>query len=122
MGHFIEAFQRYWDFRGRSTRSNYWYFQLFSFIITVALFIVDEKFTKIGSIDNFGILGLMYGVFILVPSTMLAIRRLHDIGKSGWWMLISLIPIVGWILYFIWTIRESQEDNIYGEQINKFDQ
>lgn len=122
MGHFIEAFQRYWDFRGRSTRSNYWYFQLFSFIITVALFIVDEKFTKIGSIDNFGILGLMYGVFILVPSTMLAIRRLHDIGKSGWWMLISLIPIFGWILYFIWTIRESGEDNIYGEQINKFDQ
>lgn len=62
-----------------------------------------------------GLLGLLYSIAILVPSIAVGVRRLHDTGRSGWWLLIGLIPIVGWIIAIMWLATDSQTGtNTYG--------
>lgn len=95
-------FVRFADFQGRSRRSEYWWSSL-----TIAL---------IGSIVS-GILGeysWIWSVLILVPSLSICIRRLHDIGKSGWWYLINFIPLIGQIIFIVWACKDSTEDNQWG--------
>ena len=89
-------FKNYVNFSGRSRRSEYWYAYLFLCILSFAVGLVAP--------DLSGILSLL----IWLPSLSLSFRRLHDIGKSGWWGLISLIPLAGPILLLIWTCRDSQ--------------
>lgn len=97
------AFQRYADFEGRSRRSEYWYFALFNALAAYALLFIG------GFINPFVGVGL-YGIYILgaiIPSLAVAVRRMHDVGKSGWLLLISLIPLVGAILLLIWFVTDS---------------
>ena len=91
MLYYIEAIRRYFDFKGRSSRSEYWYFALIHFIILGILTILPE-------LDNAStILYLVYYVVLLIPSFAVAVRRMHDVGKSGWYLL---IPIYNLILAF----------------------
>ncbi|MFT2009884.1 DUF805 domain-containing protein [Pontibacter sp. 13R65] len=100
---------KYAEFSGRSRRSEYWYFMLFNVIISMVLALVDM------AVGSFGILGGLYSLFIFIPSLALTVRRLHDTGRSGWWMLISLIPFIGWIVLLVFTVSDSQYgDNQYG--------
>ncbi len=95
-------FTRYADFKGRSRRSEYWWASL-----TIAI---------LGSIIT-AILGDFAGIWTLVtlvPSIAICVRRLHDVGKSGWWYLIGLVPLVGMILLIIWFCKDSTEDNQWG--------
>jgi uncharacterized membrane protein YhaH (DUF805 family) len=67
----------------------------------------------LGFLDVFG-LGILNSIFtlgIIIPSLAISVRRLHDVNRSGWWLLIGLIPVVGWIVLFVWAIRESDAGN-----------
>lgn len=107
---FQEAVQRaltvnYCNFSGRASLSEYWWFALFTFLVGMIIggvcgLIFSETLTNIIT----GIINLA----LLLPSLGLSVRRMHDIGRSGWWVLINLIPVIGWILFVWWATRPSQ--------------
>ena len=103
---FVEAvklfFTRYTDFKGRSRRSEYWWASLATTIISGVLSSVIPNFAWI------------WTLVILVPSVAICLRRLHDIGKSGWWYLINLIPVIGQIIFLIFMLKDSAADNQWG--------
>lgn len=102
------ALNKYCDFNGRASRSEYWWFTLFCFIVgAIAGFI--------GGILNINWLPFPCYLALLLPSLGLCVRRLHDIDKSGWWIPLQLIPVVGSIILIILFVKESQPlDNQYG--------
>jgi len=113
MQYYLNVLRNYATFSGRARRSEYWYFALFNVIFAVAAIMLDKAFgtnfsfeTAAGPIDAFyGYVYVLYILFIFLPSLAVLVRRLHDVGKSGWFVLISLIPIVGsiWILILVCT-------------------
>lgn len=111
MNWYLEPLKKYATFTGRSRRKEYWMFMLFNFLISFALGLVDGILFS----SEIGILSTIYSLFILVPSIALTVRRLHDIGKSGWWCLIGLIPVIGAIVLLVFACFDSQPgDNEYG--------
>ena len=123
------AFIRCFDFKSRSSRSEFWYFYLFTTIFGFIGIQIDRLFNLeiLGlqltqNIDEVAILGPTY-IFLyflfFIPSLSLYIRRLHDINRSGWWLLIALIPFVGIItLIFFWCLKGTQNRNLYGDVTN----
>ncbi len=84
-------------------------FALFNAIIAFALGFIE------GLLGGPGILGMIYALAVLIPGIAVSVRRLHDIGKSGWWILISLVPIVGVIILLVFTVLDSTPgENQYG--------
>ncbi len=110
MNYYIQALKKYFVFSGRARRSEYWYFALFNFIIIIALQFLANIVGDIAAL----LLGI-YALFVFIPGLSVLVRRLHDVGKSGWMILIALIPIIGGIWLLILTIRDSNPgDNVYG--------
>jgi uncharacterized membrane protein YhaH (DUF805 family) len=109
MSWYVLAWQRATDFSGRSRRKEYWYFNLINGIIFIFLFLFAVPFDK-NEKPAMLPLGLMfmYSLVLLVPSLSVIIRRLHDIGKSGWWYFISFIPLIGGIILFVFTLLDSE--------------
>ncbi len=106
--HYLDVWKKYAVFGGRSSRSEYWYFTLFSLLAWVVLGIV-------ANIIKTDLLSNIYGLAAFVPSLAVSVRRLHDTGRSGWWVLIGLIPVVGWIVLIVFFAQESQSgSNTYG--------
>jgi uncharacterized membrane protein YhaH (DUF805 family) len=102
------VFSKYVVFSGRARRSEFWWFFLFAVIVYIVVGIIDAA---IGS----SILGLIVSLALLLPSLAVNVRRLHDTGRSGWWILIGLIPIVGFIILLIFECQDSQPGaNAYG--------
>jgi uncharacterized membrane protein YhaH (DUF805 family) len=102
---------KYATFDGRASRSEYWWFVLATFIISIVLGIIDG-FVFGQKLD---ILQTLFSLAVLVPCIAIAVRRLHDIGKSGWWILIGLIPLIGWIIALIFAVTDSNPGtNAYG--------
>ncbi|MEC4113010.1 DUF805 domain-containing protein [Myroides pelagicus] len=100
--------EHYADFNGRARRQEYWMFVLFNTLIGIAIGVVEYI---IGT--NF--IGTVYSLAVLVPSIAVAVRRLHDIGKSGWMYLLVLLPIIGWIILIVWFATEGNAGaNEYG--------
>ena len=103
---FIEAiklaFVHYADFKGRSRRSEYWWFTLFNTIVATVIGAIVPDYAWIWSL------------IVLVPSLALCIRRLHDVGKSGWFYLWILLPLVGGIILLIQFCKDSTEANQWG--------
>ena len=110
--YFVDVLKNhYTDFNGRANRPQYWYFVLCVFIISLVLGIIDSIL--------FGrqILGLIFSLAILVPSIGLGVRRLHDLGRPGWWYFGVLIPIVGPIaLLVLFCMKGEDKDNAYGKK------
>jgi uncharacterized membrane protein YhaH (DUF805 family) len=94
------SLRKYVDFSGRAPRAEYWWFVLFSVLLQVAIGVL-ERIPGIGFI--FGIVAILASLALLLPSIAVGVRRLHDIDRSGWWALLSLIPVVGWIIVLIWV-------------------
>lgn len=95
--------QKYADFNGRAARPEFWWFVLFQVIVIVVLGMVSQTLSSLASLG------------LLVPALAVGARRLHDIGKSGWFQLLGLIPIIGWILLIYWAVQPGQpESNQYG--------
>jgi len=113
MDWYLGVLKKYTEFTGRARRKEYWMFVLFNIIISVVLSIIDRV---IGNPEmGLGILGTLYALAVLLPSLAVGVRRLHDTGRSGWWLLIGLIPCIGFIVLIIFTVQDSQPgDNQYG--------
>ena len=100
--------KNYANIDGRATRPEYWWFTLAYAVVNIILSVIP----KVGSILS-GLLALA----VLVPSICAAVRRLHDINKNGWWLLLSFIPIVGAIILILWLVKPSDNgENQYGER------
>ena len=109
MNWYIGCWKKFVDFNGRARRQEYWMFVLFSFLASVALQIVD------GILGTAGALAGIYGLAALIPSLAVTVRRLHDTDRSGWMILISLIPIVGAIVLLVFLCSDSKPgDNRFG--------
>jgi uncharacterized membrane protein YhaH (DUF805 family) len=103
--------QKYADFSGRARRSEYWWFVLFNIILGIVAAIIDKGI--LGS--EMGLIGIIVSLALLIPGIAVGVRRLHDLGKSGWWLLVALIPLIGAIILIWWFIQEGTPgDNEYG--------
>ena len=114
---YIEVLKKYAVFSGRARRAEFWYFFLFSAIISIFLTLIDEfmglKFELRG--ENLGFLSTLYYIAVLIPYLAVIFRRLHDTGRSGWWILIFFIPIVGVIVAVVFLASKGTEgDNRFG--------
>lgn len=115
MDWYFGAFKKYADFSGRARRTEYWMFALFNLIFAFVLALLDRLLGTASRNGGVGILGGLYSLAVLLPSLALSVRRLHDVGKSGWWLLIALVPCVGAIYLFILTVTDSDPGpNQYG--------
>ncbi|MEL7352223.1 MAG: DUF805 domain-containing protein [Cyanobacteria bacterium P01_A01_bin.116] len=105
--------EKYADFSGRASRSEYWYFTLVSLIIAIILDVISGVLqSSVGDIAE--LLPLLYSLAVLIPSIAVGARRLHDTGRSGWWQLIGL-TIVGIIVLIVFLVQDSSFDrNQYG--------
>lgn len=114
MNEFMAVIKNYAGFTGRAGRREYWMFYLVYLVIYAGLAIASAVLPDaLGSI--FGILVLVFALGLLIPSIAVGVRRLHDSDRSGWWLLIALIPIVGifWLLYLL-IIEGTPESNRFG--------
>lgn len=107
---YLKCLKQYFDFSGRARRKEYWLFCLFNIIFAIILEIIDTVTGLTFSVNIFelGILGTSYALLLLIPGLAVCVRRLHDIGKSGWFYLIGLIPLVGAIIVLIWFCKEGE--------------
>lgn len=106
---YLKVLKNYVGFQGRAQRKEYWMFVLFNFIVSIVLAIL-ESILNISSV-----LTGLYSLAVLLPSLAVGVRRLHDTGRSGWWLLISLIPLIGTIILLVFLCQDSQENaNQYG--------
>ncbi len=110
----------YSNFKGRARRSEYWYIQLFLVLTNLAAAVIDLALMD-GDVDRFiangggGIVGLVWILATIVPAIAVLVRRLHDIGKSGWWALMVFLPFVGALVLLYFSVQDSQaEANAYG--------
>ncbi len=102
------VFSNYVTVSGRAQRSQYWFWVLFSFLGGIVFGIVDRAVFHAGydpatHVNTAGPIGMIFSVVTLLPSICVGVRRLHDLDKSGWWMLINLIPVAGWIVFLFWA-------------------
>lgn len=102
-------FTRYVDFSGRSSRAEYWYFYAFHLVALIALTILSKEFGGV-----FYILMSIYSFAVIIPNIALSFRRMHDTGRSGWYLFISCIPMVGAFMLLYYCCQDSDGDNIYG--------
>lgn len=100
--------KKYLEFNGRAHREEFWMFTLINFLVSLALGVV-------GGLVGFDSLQGLYGLAVLLPSIAVAIRRLHDTSRSGWWFLLVLLPVIGWIILIVFYAQDSHAgDNAYG--------
>ncbi|MBN9338642.1 MAG: DUF805 domain-containing protein [Comamonadaceae bacterium] len=112
---FLLALKKYATFSGRARRSEYWYFVLFYLIIFFALSIIDGITGSFSAASGMGFLGGLLTLGLLLPSIAVGVRRLHDTGRSGWWLLLAVIPIVGAIVLLVFFAQDSAAgDNAHG--------
>ncbi|MFD8720709.1 uncharacterized membrane protein YhaH (DUF805 family) [Streptomyces sp. Ag109_O5-1] len=108
MNWYVDVLKKYAVFSGRARRQEYWMFALFNIIATIVLAIV-------GRVIGFPALVAIYSLAVLLPGLGVAVRRLHDTGRSGWAILIGIIPLVGSIILLVWLASDGKpEDNQYG--------
>ncbi len=106
---------KYVDFSGRARRSEYWYFALFGFLVGIVASILDQILgTDYDGSTSGGLINSLASLAFFLPSLAVGVRRLHDTGRSGWWMLLIFAIIIGWIVLFIWFVTDSKADNKYG--------
>lgn len=104
MDYFIGALKQYADFTGRARRKEYWMFILIYMIINIILAVL-----------GLDAISALVGLALLIPSISIAARRLHDTSRSGWWQLIALIPVLGFIVLIVFLAQDSHDANEYGE-------
>jgi uncharacterized membrane protein YhaH (DUF805 family) len=107
-------FSKYATFSGRSRRSEFWWVQLFLVLTAIFTSILDAALFGV-ELGEFGLFGIVSTLGFLVPSLAVTWRRLHDIGKSGAFFFLALIPLVGIVILIVWLVRDSEsEDNAFG--------
>ena len=122
MKYFLYCLQHYADFTGRARRSEYWYFVLFNFIVSILIGLSLGVIAGLLNVPALVYLAYLWSLAVFIPSLAVSVRRLHDIGRSGWWLLLSLIPLIGAIILIIWHCTDSQPGaNQYGPNPKEMD-
>lgn len=103
---YTTVLKKYVEFSGRARRKEFWMFTLFNVIISIILGIIDRIIGTDYGNGSSGLLSTIYSLGVLLPSIAVGIRRLHDTNRSGWWILIGLIPCVGWIILIVFYATE----------------
>jgi uncharacterized membrane protein YhaH (DUF805 family) len=93
------CFSKYAEFSGRADRTEYWWFELFLLLIMIGAGMLNDTLANLISLA------------VMLPSFAVGARRLHDVNKSGWWQLLYLVPIIGWIVLIYWSSQPGQEPN-----------
>ena len=97
-----KCFTNYVGFTGRAPRSEYWWWVLFVVLASIILSMVSQELSGV------------FSLAVLLPGIAVAARRLHDMGKSGWWQLLIFIPLIGLLVLLYWMVQPSEGDNAYG--------
>lgn len=109
MNWYLAVLKNYAGFSGRARRMEYWMFTLFNAVIIAVLDLIGMA-VRAGTY-----LGGLYSLAVLIPSLAVAVRRLHDTGKSGWWVLIAIVPLIGWIVLLVFMVLPGDRgDNAHG--------
>ena len=114
MNWYLEVLKKYAVFNGRARRKEYWFFFLFNILVSILLAAIDMAIGSFNAEAGMGLLGGIYALAVLIPSIAVSVRRLHDTGRSGWWLLIALVPIIGVIVLVIFMLQDSKPENQYG--------
>jgi uncharacterized membrane protein YhaH (DUF805 family) len=108
MNWYIGVLKKYLDFSGRAQRMEYWMFTLINILVMLGLAILD-------ALLGLGFLSTIYALGVFIPSLAVGVRRLHDTNRSGWWLLIALVPLIGLIVLIVFFVQDSQPGaNEYG--------
>ncbi|WP_101759017.1 DUF805 domain-containing protein [Oceanicoccus sp. KOV_DT_Chl] len=114
MNWYLEVLKKYAQFSGRARRKEYWNFVLFNLIFSIVLTFIDGLTGSLSPETGLGLLSGLYALAVLIPSIAVGIRRLHDTGRSGWWILIALVPLIGALILLVFMLLDSEADNEYG--------
>jgi uncharacterized membrane protein YhaH (DUF805 family) len=104
-----DAFSKYATFHGRSSRSAYWWWYLFTIIVVAVGAVIDVI------LGTGGVVAGLISLAILLPNLAVLVRRLHDAGHSGWWVLIGLLPVIGFITLLVFTLQATKPANNWGD-------
>lgn len=110
MNYFLDVVRnKYAQFNGRAGRSEFWYFALFNFVISLVLELLDSVLGLQSGLSNVGILSGLFSLAMIIPGIAVSVRRLHDTGRSGWWLLLIFAVLIGWIALLVFYCQDSQE-------------
>lgn len=118
MEDFLEALKKYAQFTGRSDRKEFWYFVLLNLGLQIVASILDGIAFG-GATSGAGMalspISSLVSLALLIPGLAVSFRRLHDVNKTAWWLLIGLIPLIGWIILIVWYAKKGDPaENQYG--------
>ena len=108
MSWYFAVLKQYATFSGRARRKEYWFFVLFNIIASMILAFIDGMTGTFSAEISMGMLGGIYALAVLLPSLAVSVRRLHDTDRSGWWLLIAFVPIVGAIVLLVFAVQEGK--------------
>ncbi len=116
MNYYFAAFKKYAVFKGRATRREYWYFTLFNILAVGVFGLIDQLMGTFNFDAGYGPLSAIYTLAMILPGLGVSIRRLHDTGRSGWWFLITAIPVLGLLVFLYFALLDGDPNsNEYGE-------
>ena len=108
MNWYLKCLKQYADFSGRARRKEYWMYVLFYMIIAIVVHVIDVMLGWVTLEFEMGVLGGLYSLCMFIPGLAVSVRRLHDIGKSGWNFSFILIPLAGAVVLLIWFCKEGE--------------
>ena len=115
MNWYLEVLKKYAVFSDRARRKEYWFFTLFNIIISIVLTVIDGVVGSFSPEAGMGFLGGIYALAVLIPAIAVSVRRLHDTERSGWWLLIALVPLIGTLVLLLFMVQDSKPgQNQYG--------
>lgn len=107
MNWYLMAVKKYTDFSGRACRQEYWFFVLINCLFAIVATFIDRFLGFYDYHNGIGLLSGIYGLMIFLPSLAVAARRLHDTDRSGWWLLLLLMPVIGVLVLFVFMVLPS---------------
>lgn len=112
---YLKVLRNYAVFQGRAQRKEYWMFYLFNVLIVFVLALFDAMIGTADPTTGWGLFSGLYSLAVLVPAIAVSIRRLHDTGRSGWWLLVGFIPVIGFLVLLVFMVLDSEPgENQYG--------
>src|ERR1017187_3748008 len=115
MNWYLQVLKKYAEFGGRSRRKEYWFFVLFSTLISILLISIDSATGTLRLPTGLGLLSGICSLAVLIPSLAVSVRRLHDTNRTGWWLLLGIVPLIGPIVLLVFFVSDGNpDDNEYG--------
>jgi len=105
---YLDVLKKYVVLEGRAQRQEYWYFILFNLLVTAALMGVDMLIGQFNELTGLGLLSGIYTMLVMLPGFSVTVRRLHDTGRSGWWALVGIVPLLGGLVLLVFMVLDSE--------------